>query len=106
MRELARIHKGGHVANPKVQIRQGTRVRVETFAPEMQCRLKLTGMCEALHRLSFELCRELCGLWWRKEMSDALQFVVILRKKSLAETSDKLKCVGHRRSRLLRRPVC
>ena len=28
-------------------------------------------------------------------VSDTLQFVVILRKKSLTETSDKLKCVGH-----------
>ncbi len=34
VRELARIHKGGHIANPKVQIRQGTKVRVETFALE------------------------------------------------------------------------
>ena len=32
IRELTRIHKGGHVANPKVQIRQGTTVRIETFA--------------------------------------------------------------------------
>src|ERR1700730_3572615 len=29
----------------------------------MQCRLKQMGMCAALHRLSFESCRELCGLW-------------------------------------------
>jgi diacylglycerol kinase family enzyme len=34
VRELARIHKGGHVANPKVRITQGKRVRVETFSPE------------------------------------------------------------------------
>jgi len=34
LRELARIYKGGHVANPKVRIVQGTNVRVETFAPE------------------------------------------------------------------------
>lgn len=33
MRELPRIHRGGHVANPKVQIIQGSRVRVETFTP-------------------------------------------------------------------------
>jgi diacylglycerol kinase (ATP) len=31
VRELPRIHSGGHVANPKVRITQGTRVRVETF---------------------------------------------------------------------------
>ena len=33
MRELPRIHRGGHVANPKVQIVQGSQVRVETFTP-------------------------------------------------------------------------
>lgn len=33
MRELPRIHRGGHVANPKVQIVQGSWVRVETFTP-------------------------------------------------------------------------
>ncbi|MDQ3473795.1 MAG: YegS/Rv2252/BmrU family lipid kinase [Acidobacteriota bacterium] len=32
MRELPRIHSGGHVANPKVQIFQGRHVRIETFA--------------------------------------------------------------------------
>jgi diacylglycerol kinase (ATP) len=32
MRELARIHKGGHVANPKVRIVQGEGVSIETFS--------------------------------------------------------------------------
>ena len=34
MRELPRIHRGGHVANPKVRIFQGRHVRIETFAAE------------------------------------------------------------------------
>ncbi|MGH9956144.1 MAG: hypothetical protein ACREBC_03315, partial [Pyrinomonadaceae bacterium] len=34
MRELPRIHRGGHVANPKVGITQGDSVRIETFADE------------------------------------------------------------------------
>ncbi len=34
MRELPRIHSGGHVANPKVQIFQGRHVGIETFAPD------------------------------------------------------------------------
>ena len=34
MRELPRIHLGGHVANPKVRIFQGSRVRIETFSPD------------------------------------------------------------------------
>jgi diacylglycerol kinase (ATP) len=32
VRELPRIHRGGHVANPKVRIVQGEHVRVETFS--------------------------------------------------------------------------
>ncbi len=34
LRELPRIHRGGHVANPKVRVTQGRRVRIETFADE------------------------------------------------------------------------
>ncbi len=34
IRELPRIHAGGHIANPNVRITQGTQVRVETFASE------------------------------------------------------------------------
>jgi diacylglycerol kinase family enzyme len=31
VRELARVHSGGHLANPKVKLARGTRVRVETL---------------------------------------------------------------------------
>jgi diacylglycerol kinase family enzyme len=31
LRELARVHRGGHLANPKVKLARGTHVRVETF---------------------------------------------------------------------------
>jgi diacylglycerol kinase (ATP) len=34
IRELPRIHSGGHVNNPKVRITQGQRVRIETFSPK------------------------------------------------------------------------
>ena len=34
VRELPRIHRGGHVANPKVRIFQGRHVRIETSAAE------------------------------------------------------------------------
>ncbi len=34
IRELPRIHSGGHVANPKVQVIQATRVRIETFSED------------------------------------------------------------------------
>ncbi|HEX8685128.1 MAG TPA: hypothetical protein VF654_01465, partial [Pyrinomonadaceae bacterium] len=33
LRELSRVHRGGHVANPKVKLARGTRVRVETPDP-------------------------------------------------------------------------
>lgn len=33
IRELPRIHRGGHVENPNVRVIQGERVRVETFSP-------------------------------------------------------------------------
>jgi diacylglycerol kinase (ATP) len=31
VRELARVHRGGHLANPKVTLARGTRVRIEAF---------------------------------------------------------------------------
>lgn len=34
MREMTRIHSGGHVANPKVRVQQGTEVKIETFADD------------------------------------------------------------------------
>lgn len=34
VRELPRIHSGGHVKNPKVRITQGKKVRIETFSSE------------------------------------------------------------------------
>ncbi len=33
IRELPRIYRGGHVANPRVHINQGRKVRIETFSP-------------------------------------------------------------------------
>ncbi|MDQ3805972.1 MAG: diacylglycerol kinase family lipid kinase, partial [Acidobacteriota bacterium] len=31
VRELLRVHRGGHLANPKVRLARGTRARVETL---------------------------------------------------------------------------
>ena len=42
-RELARIHKGGHVANPKVRIVQGRYVNIQTFTPEDALRIEVDG---------------------------------------------------------------
>jgi len=64
MRELARIHKGGHVANPKVRIRQGVSVRVETFAPEDAMPIEVDGNVRGVTPVEFRI------------MPRALRFVV------------------------------
>lgn len=64
VRELARIHKGGHIANPKVQIRQGARVRVETFAPEDAMRIEADGNVRGVTPVEFRV------------MPKALRFIV------------------------------
>jgi diacylglycerol kinase family enzyme len=43
VRELARIHKGGHVANPKVKIIQGTSVSIETLLAEDAMLIEVDG---------------------------------------------------------------
>ena len=35
VRELARIHRGGHVANPKVRIQSASRVWIESLEEEL-----------------------------------------------------------------------
>lgn len=64
MRELARIHKGGHIANPKVRITQGKRVRVETFKPEDAMPIEADGNVRGLTPVEFRV------------MPGALRFVV------------------------------
>jgi YegS/Rv2252/BmrU family lipid kinase len=43
IRELPRIHSGGHLANPKVNLTQGTSVRIETFTPEDALLIEVDG---------------------------------------------------------------
>jgi len=64
IRELARIHKGGHVANPKVRITQGTRVRVETFSPADAMKIEADGNVRGVTPVEFRV------------MPGALRFVV------------------------------
>lgn len=64
IRELTRIHKGGHVANPKVRITQGTKVRVETFSPEDAMKIEADGNVRGVTPVEFRV------------MPRALQFVV------------------------------
>jgi diacylglycerol kinase (ATP) len=43
LRELTRIHKGGHIANPKVKIVQGRYANIQTFAPNDALRIEIDG---------------------------------------------------------------
>jgi len=64
IRELGRIHKGGHVANPKVRITQGTKVQVETFSPEDAMKIEADGNVRGVTPVEFRV------------MPGALRFVV------------------------------
>ena len=64
VRELARIHKGGHVANPKVRIVQGEGVSIETFSPEDAMPIEADGNVRGLTPVEFRV------------MPKALRFVV------------------------------
>jgi YegS/Rv2252/BmrU family lipid kinase len=55
IRELLRIHKGGHISNPKVRITQGTKVRVETFSTENAMRIEADGNVRGLTPVEFRL---------------------------------------------------
>lgn len=43
LRELARVHRGGHLANPKVRLTRGTSVRVETLDSADSLRVEADG---------------------------------------------------------------
>jgi len=64
VRELVRIHKGGHVANPKVRIVQGEGVSIETFSPEDAMPIEADGNVRGLTPVEFRV------------MPGALRFVV------------------------------
>lgn len=64
LRELGRIHKGGHVANPRVRIAQGKKARIETFAPEDAMPIEVDGNVRGQTPVEFYV------------LPDALRFVV------------------------------
>ena len=55
LRELGRIHKGGHVHNPKVKIAQGTAARIETFAPEDAMPIEIDGNVRGVTPVTFRI---------------------------------------------------
>ena len=64
VRELARIHKGGHIANPKVRIAQGEGVSIETFSAADAMPIEADGNVRGLTPVEFRI------------MPGALRFVV------------------------------
>jgi diacylglycerol kinase (ATP) len=64
VRELMRIHKGGHIANPKVHIAQGEGVSVETFSPADAMPIEADGNVRGVTPVEFRV------------MPRALRFVV------------------------------
>lgn len=64
VRELMRIHEGGHVVNPKVRITQGTKVRVETFSDDDAMKIEADGNVRGVTPVEFRV------------MPRALRFVV------------------------------
>lgn len=64
MRELARIHKGGHVNNPKVRLVQGVGVSIETFSAEDAMPIEADGNVRGVTPVEFRV------------MPGALRFVV------------------------------
>ena len=64
VRELARIHKGGHVNNPKVRVMQGEGVSIETFSAEDAMPIEADGNVRGVTPVEFRV------------MPRALNFVV------------------------------
>lgn len=55
LRELGRIHKGGHVANSKVKIAQGTKARIETFGAEDAMPIEVDGNVRGFTPVEFRV---------------------------------------------------
>lgn len=53
VRELTRIHKGGHVANPRVRIAQGKRARIETFSSDDAMPIEVDGNVRGVTPVEF-----------------------------------------------------
>ena len=64
VRELARIHKGGHISNRKVRFAQGEEVKIETFSAEDAMPIEADGNVRGVTPVQFRI------------MPRALRFVV------------------------------
>jgi diacylglycerol kinase (ATP) len=62
--ELSRVHRGGHVTNPKVNVTQGQIVRIETFLLQDAMPIEVDGNVRGVTPVQFQV------------MPEALRFVV------------------------------
>ncbi len=64
VRELARIHRGGHIANPKVILKRGTRARVETLDSSETLAVEADGDVRGETPAEFQLMPGALRLVW------------------------------------------
>ena len=64
VRELARVHNGGHVENPKVTVARGSIVKIETFMAKDALPIEVDGNLCGVTPVQFEV------------MPGALRFVI------------------------------
>ncbi len=65
IRELPRVHRGGHIANPRVRVNRGKKVRIETFSPEDALLIEADGNLRGRTPVEFRI------------LPGALRFVVL-----------------------------
>jgi YegS/Rv2252/BmrU family lipid kinase len=53
--ELSRVHRGGHVGNPKVKIVRGETVRIETFSPQDALPIEADGNVRGVTPVQFQV---------------------------------------------------
>ncbi|HKP46591.1 MAG TPA: YegS/Rv2252/BmrU family lipid kinase [Pyrinomonadaceae bacterium] len=67
LRELSRIHEGGHVANPNVRIIQGLNARIETFKTEDAMLIEADGNVRGVTPVSFRVMPAALKFVWKTD---------------------------------------
>ena len=70
VKELSRIHTGGHVKNPKVQIEQGEIVRIETFLMQDAMPIEADGNVRGVTPVQFQVLPKSLRFIWPQMNAD------------------------------------
>ena len=62
LRELARIHYGGHLANPRVRTLTGASISIETLAPADSLLVEADGNVRGRTPAEFQVVRKALGV--------------------------------------------